>query len=91
MNKLERIDTWLEQVLPMVILLSVLALMLVVVLGGCASINKHPVDVTCKGKGTITGTGYAGATIAVGGHESNTFTLQADCGEGFEYHAGPPK
>lgn len=51
-------------------------------LQGCASIagqaGSHPAEITCKGKGAITGQGQIPA--AGGG-----FAIQADCGEGFFY------
>ena len=64
--------------------LAFLALCLV----GCASVEKHPISIDCKGKGAITGTGY-GAASGIGG--SNTFTIQADCGDGFMFKSGPPQ
>jgi hypothetical protein len=78
-----------EQALAWFIL--ALFVVLCLLLPGCASVAHNPILIDCKGKGSITGTGYAGATIAVGGHEANTFTLTADCGEGFHYSAGPTK
>ncbi len=46
---------------------------------------SHPVSIACKGKGTITGTGYGGASVMVSGSGNNAFTIQADCGDGFEF------
>ena len=65
--------------------ITVLSLLLLV---GCASIEKHPIEIECSGKGTITGTGY-GAASGIGG--ANTFTIQADCNDGFSFKSGPPK
>ena len=63
-----------------------------ILLFGCSSVANHPIEITCSGKGSITGSGYAGGTAALGVHESNTFTLTADCGDsGFHYVSGPPK
>lgn len=60
------------------------ALVLVLILlAGCSSIEKHPISVECSGKGQITGTG------AVGPGGVNAFTLQADCGDGFTFKSGP--
>lgn len=58
-------------------------------LTGCASIagyaGAHPATIRCKGKGAITGQGSA--PVAGGG-----FSIQADCGDGFEYQqTGDPK
>ena len=46
---------------------------------------SHPVSIACRGKGTITGTGYGGASVMVSGSGNNAFTIQADCGDGFEF------
>ena len=50
--------------------------------------GAHPGSVSCKGKGSITGTGYLGANAGIGGQQNNTFTLQADCGDGFSFSQG---
>ena len=51
-------------------------------LTGCASVagyaGSHPATISCKGKGAITGQGSA--PVAGG-----SFSIQADCGDGFEY------
>lgn len=51
-------------------------------LTGCASVagyaGAHPATISCKGKGAITGQGSA--PVAGG-----SFSIQADCGDGFEY------
>jgi len=52
---------------------------------------KYPVSVECKGKGGISGAGHANFSLAFGGTEVNTFTIQADCGEGFIYKVTPLK
>lgn len=61
-------------------------------LAGCAHVagyaGEHPANVTCKGKGAITGTGSANGTGIVGVSGSNAWTIQADCGDGFEYSQG---
>jgi Na+-transporting NADH:ubiquinone oxidoreductase subunit NqrF len=63
----------------------------VILISGCKTISSNPIQITCKGKGTITGTGYAGGTAALGVHEANAFSISADCGpEGFEYSQGAP-
>ncbi len=63
-------------------------------LGGCAHslgyAGSHPGYIKCKGKGNITGTGAAGAGAGIGGSEMNSFTISADCGEGFEFSQGMP-
>jgi uncharacterized protein YceK len=65
---------------------SAMVCVLLFVLNGCASVQKHPVDIECKGKASITGTGYAGTAISA----SDNFTLTADCGDsGFSFHSGP--
>lgn len=70
-------------------------LLLGVSLSGCGALlggaGTHPADISCKGKGTITGSGHVNVNAGVGGQELNTFTLTADCGEGFEYHQGKVK
>lgn len=53
--------------------------LVVLLLAGCSSLNSSPIEITCKGKGAITGLGIGGAM------------LQADCGDGFSYKSGPPK
>lgn len=50
----------------------------------------HPGYIECKGKGVITGTGVMSAVAGVGGVGANSFTLQADCGEGFRLQQGAP-
>lgn len=60
-----------------------------VLLTGCASLagyaGSHPAAITCKGKGAVTGQG----TVPVAG---GSFSIQADCGDGFEYRqTGDPK
>lgn len=69
------------------------AVLLALVLPACSTISSNPIAITCTGKGTITGTGYAGANAGVGGQQANLFTLTADCGDkGFTYTQGaPPK
>lgn len=61
-------------------------------LAGCAQVagyaGEHPANVSCKGKGVITGTGSANGTGIVGVSGSNAWTIQADCGDGFEYSQG---
>ena len=56
--------------------------MVISLLTGCASIagyaGAHPATISCKGKGAITGQGSA---PDAGG----SFSIQADCGDGFEY------
>ena len=39
-------------------------------------------DITCKGKASITGTGNISANSIAGGAASNSWNIQADCGEG---------
>ncbi len=64
------------------ILFLIVTALLMSVLTGCASIagqaGAHPAEISCKGKGAITG---QGSVPAVGGG----FSIQADCGEGFTY------
>lgn len=61
-------------------------------LGGCALgagyAGSHPGYIKCKGKGTITGTGQQSMTVIGGGAGQNSFSIQADCGDGFEYDQG---
>lgn len=54
-------------------------LLVVLLLSGCASISRNPIEIECKGKGAIVGLGVGGAA------------LQADCGDGFSYRSGSPK
>jgi len=62
---------------------------LCVALVGCAHVTgyagAHPAVIHCKGKGVITGTGTAAVTFGPGGSGSNSFSLQADCGSGFDF------
>ena len=64
----------------------------IVFLGGCAHIvgyaGQHPGFVRCKGKGQLSGTGAAYLGAGIGGGGQNSFTLLADCGEGFELEQG---
>ena len=64
-----------------------LPILLAVALTGCGSLA--PVYVKCKGKGVITATGALQMGIMYGAGGVNTGTLQADCGEGFEYSRTP--
>ena len=50
--------------------------------------GAHPGFVKCTGKGSITGTGTGYVGAGVGGVGTNSFTLQADCGSGFEFQQG---
>ena len=65
-------------------------------LSGCAHAlgyaGAHPGYVECKGKGNITGSGSVSIGAGVGGGGVNTFTIQADCGDGFSLRQGsmPP-
>ena len=54
---------------------------------GCGSLA--PLYVKCKGKGVITATGALQMGMLYGAGGVNTGTLQADCGEGFEYSRTP--
>jgi len=60
---------------------------------GCAHTlgyaGKNPGQVKCKGKGSITGTGSMQLGAGVGGGGNNAWTIQADCGDGFEFSQGP--
>lgn len=64
------------------ILFLMLCALVISLLTGCASIaghaGSHPAEITCKGKGAITGQGSA--PVAGG-----SFSIQADCGDGFSY------
>lgn len=52
-------------------------------LAGCATGSHQLPTIECKGKGTITGTGNASVMV---GSASNSFTIQADCGDnGFTF------
>lgn len=65
----------------MTLLRSVVFLLACSVLTGCMSAGyagAHPAEITCKGKGVISGQGSA--QIA-----SGNFSIQADCGDGFQY------
>ena len=66
--------------------------LLVVSLASCAHslgyAGSHPGYVKCKGKGSITGTGFGQVSAGIGGGEQNSFTIQADCGDGFEFSQG---
>ena len=59
------------------ILFLIVSALVLSVLTGCASIagqaGAHPAEISCKGKGAITG---QGSVPAVGGG----FSIQADCG-----------
>ena len=70
------------------------AALLVLPLAGCAHAlgyaGAHPGYIKCMGKGSITGTGAATAGAGIGGSEQNSFTIQADCGTGFEFRQGMP-
>lgn len=50
--------------------------------------GSHPGYVQCKGKGSVTGTGTIALGAGMGGASTNSFTLQADCGEGFTFSQG---
>ena len=69
-----------------------LLLLFLVLLSGCAHAlgyaGAHPGYVECKGKGNITGTGSISVGAGLGGAGINTFTIQADCGEGFSLRQG---
>lgn len=64
-----------------------------IALAGCAHTagyaGDHPAKITCKGKGAITGTGSVTGTGIVGVSGNNSWNIQADCGDGFEYSQGP--
>lgn len=61
-------------------------------LTGCARTlgyaGDHPGFIECKGKGAITGTGTIALGAGVGGAGTNSFTIQADCGDGFRFQQG---
>lgn len=60
-------------------------------LTGCVALNGPAMYVKCTGKGALTGTAALGGGLLYGGGGTNTGTLQADCGDGFEYYRGPKK
>lgn len=64
----------------------ILALILLLAFSGCSSIagpiGEYSGTFSCKGKGTITGTGQQSLTVVGGGAGQNTFSLVVDCGEG---------
>lgn len=75
--------------------LCLLGLSLVALLSsGCAHAlgyaGKNPGQISCKGKGVITGTGNGQIGAGLGGGGSNAWTIQADCGDGFTFSQGPP-
>lgn len=61
-------------------------LALALLLAGCSTIagpiGEYQGTFSCKGKGTITGTGQQSLTVVGGGAGQNTFSLVVDCGEG---------
>jgi hypothetical protein len=63
--------------------------------GGCAHAlgyaGANPGAIECSGKGSITGTGSMSAGAGVGGAGMNTFTVQADCGDGFVFKQYKPE
>jgi hypothetical protein len=63
---------------------AVLVLALVSLFEGCSTLTSSQPSVwECKGKGTITATGYGSLGAGVTGQEANTITINADCGDGF--------
>lgn len=58
-------------------------------LSGCAHVlgyaGAHPGSIHCKGKGVITGTGSLTFGAGIGGTGTDAWTIQADCGDGFEF------
>lgn len=63
--------------------------LVIALLTGCATIagqaGAHPARITCQGKGSISGQGSA--PVAGG-----SFTIMADCGDGFIYEqSGAPQ
>ena len=51
--------------------------------------GKNPGQITCKGKGTISGQGSVMAGAGLGGGGMNTFSVTGDCGDGFSFSQGP--
>jgi len=68
-------------------LLCVIVVIVMLAMSGCSSISQHPIDIVCKGKGIVSGVGYAGTGVGAG----NGFNISADCGDGFEFKSGPAK
>ena len=72
-----------------------LSLIAAAMLGGCSRTmgyaGKHPGYIKCVGKGAITGTGSFNVAAGIGGGEQNHFTIQADCGDGFQFIQGNPE
>jgi hypothetical protein len=53
---------------------------------GCAIWGKYGEydgELSCKGKGSLTGNGSASIGGGYGGAGTNAWTIQGDCGEGF--------
>lgn len=77
--------TWRGETVGAMLLLALLA-------GGCTRAlgyaGMHPGYVKCQGKGTLTGSGQSSLTMIGGGAGQNTFTLIADCGDGFTLEQG---
>jgi hypothetical protein len=67
----------------------VAAIIFLVGLPGCAHVmgyaGTHPGSIHCKGKGVITGTGSLAIGAGAGGAGTDAWTIQADCGDGFDF------
>lgn len=69
-------------------------LAIVLMLTGCSHAlgyaGQHPGYFKCKGKVGITGSGTLALGAGYGGASTNSFSLNGDCGEGFEFSQGKP-
>lgn len=64
---------------------AVIVVSVLMVLSGCTiagPVGEYQGSFSCKGKGTISGTGQQSLTVIGGGAGQNTFSLMVDCGEG---------
>ncbi len=64
----------------------IVLLLLLLPLSGCAIFSQYGQydgELSCKGKGSITGSGSASIGGGYGGAGTNAWTIQGDCGDGF--------
>jgi hypothetical protein len=79
--------------------LPTLALLVAFALGltGCGLVARdlgyagaHPGYMKCKGKVGLSGSGTLALGAGVGGASTNSFSINGDCGDGFEFAQGVP-
>ena len=73
----------------------VVALFGFLILAGCSHTlgyaGQHPGYIKCVGKGVITVSGGQAIGAGMGGGGVNNGTIQADCGDGFQFIQGNPE